>query len=222
MASPKIKICGVRSEEQAVEIAKLGVDYIGMIFYEKSPRHVSDGEARRIVQRVRELDGFSDRQVFVVGVFVNPSPVDLQRKIDEIGFDMVQLAGDESPALASVLKLPVIKTIRVRKESDLDTIPYYQSARKDITFLFDTYSEKAFGGTGKSFDYSILESRALFFKEHDIRYFIAGGLNPDNIFNVLKYGPFGVDVNSGVEVSPGVKDLEKISKVLSALGRSKK
>lgn len=214
MNNPKVKVCGVRTEEQAIQIAELGVDFIGMIFYEKSPRFLSDSEARRIVHRIREMEGYHERKVFTVGVFVNSSPVDIQRKIDDIGFDFVQLAGDESPSLVAALRIPVIKTLRIRKDADFDQMVTYQSVRKDIMFLFDTFSEKAFGGTGKSFDHGLLEQRAGFFKEHGMRFFVAGGLNPQNLPEVLKFSPYGVDLNSGVEISPGVKDLEKVEKVL--------
>jgi phosphoribosylanthranilate isomerase len=214
MNTPKVKVCGVRSAEQAVQIAELGADYIGMIFYERSPRFLSDSEARRIVHRIREMQGYHERTVFTVGVFVNSSPVDIQRKIDGIGFDIVQLAGDESPSVAASLPIPVIKTFRIRNDGDFDRMTLYHSVRQDILFLFDTFSEKAFGGTGKSFDHSLLEQRAEFFHKQGMRFFVAGGLNLQNLPDVLKLAPYGIDLNSGVEISPGVKDLEKVEQAL--------
>ncbi len=218
MVEPKVKICGVRSPDDAEAIAKLGVDYIGMIFYNKSPRYVTDDEARLIVERIRAYNRTAVKQVKTVGVFVNMSPWDIRSKSESIGFDIAQLHGNEQPSMAAVLKdIGIFKAIRCKHENDLDETLYFQSVRKDIVFLLDTYSEQAFGGVGQAFDYDILVNRQIFFKEHDTRYFIAGGLRADNIHLALKFEPYGLDLNSGVEHSPGVKDLEKVAKVMRIL-----
>lgn len=206
MAKPnppvKVKVCGTTRLEDALQAVECGADAIGFIFYRKSPRYVTAKTAKDICSK---LPPFVNR----VGVFVNETVETVNRIADRCGLDAVQLHGDESPAFCRKIRHRVIKAVRVKDAGSLKGLSRYPVDG----FLLDTYKEDQRGGTGEVFDWD-LARRA---KKHG-PIIIAGGLNPGNVKAAIqKAQPYGVDVSSGVEQSPGKKDPKKIKAFLKAV-----
>jgi phosphoribosylanthranilate isomerase len=172
-----------------------GADALGFVFFEKSPRFI---DPQRAAQIIAGLPPF----VQVVGLFVN-APLDfVNATADSCRLDIVQLHGDESPSYCDSVRRRVMKVFRVRGEESLAPMADYQVAG----FLLDAYSPKAYGGTGERFDWDCAVAAKRFGP-----IILAGGLDPDNVASaVARVAPFGVDVSSGVESSPGRKDPEKV------------
>ena len=191
----KVKICGITNLEDAQAAAEAGADALGFVFYPDSPRFIDPGKARAIIAKL---------PVFItsVGVFVDESEDLIRRIIREGGIQILQFHGSESPVLCTRFREKVIKAIRIKDEESISEMQMY-----DVdTFLLDTYLDCAKGGTGKTFNWKYAELA----KENG-RIILSGGLNPSNIGNaVRKLKPYGVDVSSGVEISPGKKDHVKI------------
>ncbi len=199
----KLKVCGLTEEGNIQEVLDQSPDFIGFIFYEKSPRNVNELRA----PFVRSLKG-----AVKVGVFVNATNEEIQSSVDFFGLDMVQLHGHESLEQVRELKskgVSIIKVFRVMDElpSELeDYAPYCD------LFLFDTYTPK-FGGSGKQFDWSIL-------KHVDHPFLLSGGIGTDDLTRIKSMNLrnlVGLDVNSKVELSPGVKDIEKVKSLKQQL-----
>ena len=191
----KVKICGMTQLKDALFAVEQGVDAVGFIFYKKSPRAVTMKTVREIITKLPPL-------VDTVGVFVNESAERLNKVADYCGLDLVQLHGEESPAFCRKIHRRVIKAFRVK---DLQSIK--QLEKFPVSgFLLDTFSDDLHGGTGKTFDWNL----ALSAKKMG-PVILAGGLTPRNILQAVRQvRPYGVDVCSGVEKSPGIKDLEKV------------
>ena len=191
----KVKICGMTQLKDALFAVEQGVDAVGFIFYKKSPRAVTMKTVRGIIKKLPPL-------VDTVGVFVNESAERLNKIADYCGLDLVQLHGEESPAFCRKIHRRVIKAFRVK---DLQSIK--QLEKFPVSgFLLDTFSDDLHGGTGKTFDWNL----ALPAKKMG-PVILAGGLTPRNILQAVRQvRPYGVDVCSGVEKSPGIKDLEKV------------
>jgi phosphoribosylanthranilate isomerase len=191
----KVKICGMTQLKDALFAVEQGADAIGFIFYKKSPRAVTMKAVREIIAKLPPL-------VDTVGVFVNESDSRVNKIADYCGLDLVQLHGEESPAFCRKIHRRVIKAFRVK---DLQTIK--QLEKYPVSgFLLDTFSDNLQGGTGKTFDWNL----ALPAKKIG-PVILAGGLTPRNIRQAIsQVRPYGVDVCSGVEKSPGIKDLEKV------------
>ena len=191
----KVKICGMTQLKDALFAVEQGVDAVGFIFYKKSPRAVTMKTVREIIKKLPPL-------VETVGVFVNESAERVNKMADYCGLDLVQLHGEESPAFCRKIRRRVIKAFRVK---DLQSIK--QLAKFPVSgFLLDTFSDNLHGGTGKTFDWNL----ALPAKKMG-PVILAGGLTPRNILQAVRQvRPYGVDVCSGVEKSPGIKDLEKV------------
>jgi len=187
----RIKICGVRRKEDIKVLKELKVDYAGFVLYPRSPRFVPP-EIRRSL--LREAEG-----ILKVAVVVNPTAEEA-RKILAEGFDLIQLHGDEEFSLAEEIGPErVIKAVRVKGEvPDVD-----QRWKEAHAILMDTYSPKAYGGTGRSFNWEIARSVV----ERGFRVILSGGLNSGNVAEAVKVvKPYGVDVSSGVELIRGQKD----------------
>lgn len=197
----RIKICGITRPEDARFAVDAGVDAIGFIFADKSRRKVDPDQARRII---RDLPPFVD----AVGVFVNSEAARVRELIEYCGLTVVQLHGRESVEFCQAMPVRVVKAFSIRPETtDQEFAPYAGVASG---LLFDTWHEKLAGGTGQVFDWSMLANIAI-----PRPLILAGGLGPDNVgAAVRQVRPFAVDVNSGVEVSPGVKDHGLISHVV--------
>lgn len=194
----RIKICGITDPVQAVEVARAGAHAIGLVFA-KSPRRVSMETARQIVQALPPM-------VQAIGVFVDEEPSRIKEIMDYCGLDMVQLHGNESPETCDALAPGVIKAVRIRTPVDLETVQRLEPFVRG--FLLDTWSPKAMGGTGETFDWSIATEARRRLKRPVI---LAGGLCPQNVAKAIaQVRPWGVDVSSGVEAAPGLKDLTKV------------
>ncbi len=195
----KVKICGITRPEDAVLCKELGADLIGVILYPKSPRFVPKDKRKEILQSAGEK--------IKVAVMVNPSKEEVFEVLDE-GFDLVQLHGDESLELAMSVGIErVIKAFRVR-----DRVPTIENGwRNAYAILLDTFSKESYGGTGKTFNWDIARSVV----DRGFKVLLSGGLNPENVAEGIgKVKPFGVDVSSGVELSPGIKDRDKLEKFI--------
>lgn len=192
----KVKICGITNLEDALAAAEAGADALGFVFYPESPRFIDPGKARAIIARL---------PVFItsVGVFVDESEELIRRIIREGGIQVLQFHGSESPVLCTRFREKAIKAIRIKDEQSIREMQMY-----DIdTFLLDTMVEGTSGGTGKPFNWKYAEMA----KEHG-RIILSGGLNPSNVGDAVRQvWPYGVDVSSGVETSPGKKDHKKIA-----------
>jgi phosphoribosylanthranilate isomerase len=197
----KLKICGITNLADARFCAGAGADYLGFIQYTKSPRFVSPRTAHDIIEWVYGPE--------TVGVFVNASVEEVNASIDIAGFDLAQLHGDESPWECSQIQVPVIKAFRIRPDIDLDTqrrtIEEYMPFVSYI--LLDTHHPDLYGGTGASFDWSVAELLS-----RDFPLFLAGGLDIENIESAIRrVQPFAIDVSSGLEERPGIKDMDKLT-----------
>lgn len=205
MNQPRIKVCGMTSMQQVQELAALGADYAGFIFYEKSPRFV----AGKIP--VDELKAFTGIQK--AGVFVNESAERILQIVADYGLNAVQLHGDETPEFAKELsaETTVIRAFRVRGDENLTELlsPYEDSVDY---FLFDTKAQE-YGGTGKKFDWSVLERASI-----NKPYFLSGGIGVDDAEQVKTFinnnNVFSLDVNSRFEIEPGVKDMEQVRRFM--------
>jgi phosphoribosylanthranilate isomerase len=199
----KIKICGFTNAENAQQAALAGIDAIGLNFYAKSPRHVNIDSAREIVAA---LPPFVNK----VGLFVNANPSLIDEVLCEVALDTLQFHGDESPSDCAQYEMPFIKAIRVSPEVDLikTANEYYQAG----ALLLDTYQSDFYGGSGKSFDWSLAKI------ELDLPIILAGGLTPDNVSAAIDIAqPYAVDVSSGVESAKGLKDIDKIRAFISSV-----
>lgn len=191
MAATRIKVCGITNLDDARQAVRLGVDSIGFIFA-NSPRQVT---AEQVHQIINKLPPF----INLTGVFVDEDIEEVQKTADYCGLDTLQLHGTETPEYCKQLKAwKVIKAFRVREKLEPKRMAAYEIAG----YLLDTYQPKRLGGTGKTFNWDLAVEA-----EEVGPIILAGGLNPDNITTaVKKVEPYGVDINSGVESSPGQKD----------------
>lgn len=205
----KIKVCGMRDAENIKAVAALNPDYMGFIFYKDSPRFADE----------LPLDVLDELPVTInkTAVFVNEDAKTISKLIDKYNFDFVQLHGNESPAFCKALKdeAIVIKAFGVDKSFDFKQLEKYKN--KADLFLFDTKTS-GHGGSGLTFDWSILDKY-----EMEIPFFLSGGLSPENIEEVksiIHPQFYGVDLNSKFEISPGLKDIEKLEKAFSIIKQS--
>ena len=192
MNTPRIKICGLMTEDDVYACNEYRPEYVGFMFYEKSRRYITPETASRF----REI---LDPSIRVVGVFVDAPASDVA-KIANLGIiDIVQLHGSESDRyieqLKGMIRLPVFKAISVR---DRDSIRQANMSSADMILV-----DSGTGGTGTVFNWELL-------KDINRDYFLAGGLSPDNVREALKLGPYALDVSSGVETG-GKKDKDKIA-----------
>jgi len=176
-----------------------GVDAVGFIFYKKSPRSVTMQAVRKIVL---ELPPFVDS----VGVFVNETAEQINKIADRCNLDRVQLHGNESPMFCKKIRRRVIKAIRVKDIQSLKKLSDYPVS----SFLLDTFSEDQYGGTGRVFDWNLAYPAKKYGP-----IILAGGLTPNNVRQAIqRIQPYGVDVCSGVESQPGIKDHKKMQTFL--------
>ena len=189
----KVKICGITNHQDASLAVALGVDALGFIFAQ-SPRQVTPEKAQDIVSTLPPF-------VQTVGVFVNEDPGRIKEVMQRCSLDLIQLHGDETPDVCNELMPHSIKAFQLKDESSLEDIRPYSG--KTRAFLFDTYSKDRRGGTGETFDWDL----AIKGKELGVPVILSGGLNPSNIGKAIStVMPYAVDVNSGIEESPGKKD----------------
>jgi phosphoribosylanthranilate isomerase len=203
----KIKICGLRRKEDALLAASLGADFLGFIFAAESPRYLAPMFAAEVIETVR---GRSAGSKFV-GVFRNEKPENVRAIAEGIGLDFVQLQGSETEDDIRQIGLPAIKALHVG-----DSVPDTNRHPGAVWLLFDTHDPQRAGGTGRAFDWSLLAA------QHCSKPFmLAGGLNPENVSEAIAaVGPDAIDVASGVESSPGVKDPKKLETLFELVRRA--
>jgi phosphoribosylanthranilate isomerase len=190
----RVKICGVTRLEDALLAARLGADALGFNFWPRSPRHLAPEAAAAIVRRLPP-------SVATFGVFVDPTREELLAALAVSGIGVVQLHGDEPPALCATLGVPVVKALRVRDRHDLARIASYDVR----AFLLDSASA-GYGGSGAAFDWDLAAGVA-----REVPVLLAGGLRPENVADAVRaVRPLGVDVASGVESAPGLKDAARM------------
>jgi phosphoribosylanthranilate isomerase len=200
--SVRVKICGITSLADAQVAVEAGADALGFVFYDRSPRFIPTNTAAEIS---RALPPFTLR----VGVFMNPSEELVRRAIDECGLGLLQFHGDEPPEFCTRFGLMSMKAFRVRDAGSLKELPKYQTD----AWLLDAYASDTFGGTGEKFNWSL----AMEVQKLGKPVFLAGGLTPENVAEAIRQvKPFGVDVSSGVEFSPGKKDHAKVRAFINA------
>lgn len=193
----RVKICGITRVEDALAAAELGCDAIGLVFYDKSPRHVSLDRATEIVAALPPF-------VSAVGLFVDASAETVRAVLDRVRLDLLQFHGDESPAYCNQFSMPYLKAVRVRPGTNL--LQYAADFAGARALLLDTYSEGVPGGTGQTFDWSLIPAAI------PKPIILAGGLNAGNVTDaVRRVLPYGVDVSGGVEQSKGIKDAAKMA-----------
>lgn len=198
------KICGITNLDDANVAVENGASAIGFIFYEKSPRTISINNAKSISKHL-------PKTIARVGVFVNHEKDFIRLAISEVPLDMIQLHGDETPDFCNQFDVPILKALRIKNEASLSVMDQYDVA----VFLLDTFSNDQYGGTGETFDWSVLNRK---FKTPII---LSGGLNSENILNAIDaVNPSAVDVNSGVESSPGKKDFNKLKSLFKNLNKT--
>jgi phosphoribosylanthranilate isomerase len=199
-----IKICGICRLEDGLAAAEAGADAIGFVFAE-SPRRI-DAEAARTI--ARDLPP----HVLRFGVFVDETPAEIARVVAAAELDRVQLHGFEEPMVRELVGTRVVKAFRARDESVIEEIAGWAVD----TFFLDTWTPEAAGGTGRPFDWGVARRAAQLG-----RLILAGGLTPDNVGTAIQeVRPFGVDVSSGVEEFPGVKDARRIRDFVDAVRRA--
>ena len=192
----KVKICGFTEAENAREAAIAGVDAVGLVFYDKSPRNVDIFRAQEIIEG---LPPFVNR----VGLFVNANPSFVDEVLCEVPLDTLQFHGDESLLDCSQYQMPFIKSFRVKPETNVLKVADEFSSASAI--LLDSFNPSAYGGTGEAFDWS------LACVDISLPIILAGGLNETNVSAAIsQVKPYAVDASSGVESAPGVKDIDKI------------
>jgi phosphoribosylanthranilate isomerase len=196
----KLKVCGMREPENIRDVAALAPDFMGFIFYAKSPRYV--GEDFTLPKNL-------SNEVKRVGVFVNEDAVEIIKKAEALNLDYVQLHGTESVQECEKLKknnIGVIKVFSVDDQFDFETTKAYESV-VDF-FLFDTKG-KYYGGNAKTFNWNLLKKYG-----QRVPFFLSGGLSPENseegLQSLAGMNLYALDINSGVETSPAVKDINKI------------
>lgn len=201
MSGPLVKICGITRAEDADAAVALGASAVGFIFWPKSPRYIEPAAALAIVRR---LPAF----VTPVGVFVNETADTMNAVADVARLGAIQLHGDESPSMLAALQRPVIRALS--GEAIVDAAGQWPAA---VTLLIDAHDPVRRGGTGRTVDWTVAARVAA-----TRRVVLSGGLNADNIAAAIAtVRPFGIDVSSGVEQAPGVKDHEKLAALFAQL-----
>jgi len=198
----RVKMCGITRMADAMQAAELGADALGFVFYEASPRHITPQDAAVII---RELPPF----VSVVGLFVNASQQQIDAALQLCPLDVLQLHGDESPEFCAAQVRRVIKAVPVREAGDIVRIADF-----DCPVLLDAKAPPGvYGGTGSSFDWELVRH-----VEHAHPLILAGGLDAANVNLAMAVRQWhALDVSSAVEVSPGIKDAEKMRLFMQAV-----
>ncbi len=198
--STKVKICGLTSLHDARFVSGAQVHYMGFIFFEESPRYIEPAEAGAIINWIEGPE--------CVGVFVNQPLDDVNMIARQTGVDLVQLHGTESPDYCRLVEKPVIKVIHVEPEGgDPDLQQAVEPYLDVVDFLmFDTRIKGKWGGTGRTFDWSLLKKIS-----GEKPFFLSGGINAHNVRKACKQiNPYAVDLSSSLESEPGRKDFDKV------------
>ena len=210
MSAVKVKICGLTSAKAVATAVDAGADLVGVVFFPKSPRAVTPARAATLLAP-------APRRVLRVGLFVDPDDELLDNVLTHVRLDLLQLHGNESPELAAAIGrawgLPVMKAVGVSSAADLDAARDYEGAVDRL--MFDAKPPKGAtrpGGNARAFDWTLLAGR-----KWKVPWMLAGGLTAANVARAIRLsGARAVDVSSGVESAPGVKDPAKIRRFIKA------
>ena len=199
----RLKICGITRPQDADQVVAVGADGLGLIFYPPSPRYVDITAAAAIAAQVPPLTD-------VIAVFVNPSAEQVDRVLQRVAVSALQFHGDESAAFCNSFGVPYIKTLRV---SDQDSLVTRCVGHPDAgAVLLDTHDAALYGGTGRSFPWRLAR------EVEQVPVILAGGLTEQTVSKAIRVsGAYAVDVSSGVESSPGIKDANKIARFARAV-----
>jgi phosphoribosylanthranilate isomerase len=203
----ELKVCGITTSEDIMELIPLKISRLGFIFYHQSKRYVY---GKLIEDGLKAIP----KHIKKTGVFVNAEISEIEQIVEQYNLDSIQLHGDETPDFCRHFrtKTEVIKTISIKDKSSFETVKEYKNAC-DL-FLFDTQSEH-YGGTGKTFPWEWLEAFTL-----DKPFYLSGGISLENveeIKNIKHQKLLGIDINSKFEIRPGIKDIEKIKQLISLI-----
>ncbi len=209
----RIKVCGMTSSEQVLQLDEMGVEFAGFIFYPKSPRYVYRFMPRPEIKKIK------GKGINKVGVFVNAPIEEVLQTVDDCGLYLVQLHGDETPKYCEKIAdyVTVVKAFRLREE---DNVLWKVKDYNDIAdmFLFDTEGA-GYGGTGRKFDWNVLKGLNI-----GKPFFLSGGIEPSDTDKLKDFSKepvakdlFSIDVNSKFEISPGIKDMEALSSFIQSV-----
>jgi phosphoribosylanthranilate isomerase len=192
-----VKICGITRHTDAQTATALGAQALGFVFFAKSPRNIPVVSAGNIVNALPPF-------ITAVGLFVNPTAGEVESVLRDVPLNLLQFHGDEAPEFCAQFGAPYIKAVRVK--AGLDLLQYAQVYRAARGLLLDAFVDGTHGGTGSTFDWSLIPAGL------PLPVILSGGLNSENVGNAIRLvSPWAVDVSSGVEASPGVKDPQKIA-----------
>lgn len=216
MKRPWIKFCGLTRPTDVRAAVQAGADLIGLNFWTDSPRAVSFGLGQKLCDIAHSTPiPKSRRKVRTVAVFVNPDDELVQGVLEHVKPDILQFHGDESPSFCRSFEHPFIKGFQLESAASAQSIPDYLGEYA-VGYLVDAYSPDQRGGTGRRLDLEVAKA-AL----RTDRGFLAGGLTPDNIEEIVRsVGPFGVDVASGIEELPGIKSTREMAQFVAAVTRA--
>lgn len=205
MARTRIKICGIREPAHAKVAAEAGADAIGLVFFAKSPRHVTPGEARAIAAGLPPF-------VMAVGLFVDAGEDEIRRTLDEVPLGLIQFHGGESPEFCERFGVPYLRAVPMGEGIDL--LEYARRFHRARALLLDAHAPGEPGGTGRTFDWARIP------RELPLPLILSGGLNATNVAAAVReVRPWAVDVSSGVEAERGRKDPAKIVEFIRSVRR---
>lgn len=215
----KVKICGVRTYDDAMAIIEAGADLIGFNFYPESPRYITPGDCMRLTVRLETALRDRLAKIMLIGVFVNSERANMHAIFRDCHLDMIQLSGDEPPEVLEYLGERAYKVVRPTSAEELEQIVATYPRRKlSPAWMVDTYRPGEYGGTGKIANWGLARRLA-----QQMSIVLAGGLRADNVAEAIReVNPWGVDVASGVESTPGVKDMEKVRDFIRAVRECEK
>ena len=201
MSNVKVKVCGISNTEMVKQLVKLELDFIGFIFYKKSPRYVSN----QIAKNLSNIDFSNTRPVCV---YVNPTKDYVLETSSYFDNPILQFHGEEPESFCNSFNLEYWKAIRVKNSSSFAEILSYQSAK---AILLENHKDGLYGGTGEAFDWSLIKSH----DHQNKKIILSGGINIENVDNAKDTLPWCIDLNSGVESSEGKKDIKLITNILN-------
>ena len=203
MINPKIKICGVSDIDILKQLINFNLDYVGFIFYSKSPRFVDEA----FLEKIQDID-FKDTRP--VCVYVNTDEDFIYKTSSFFNNPILQFHGDEDQNFCETFGLDYWKAIRIKDENDIEKISEYNSAS---AILLENHKDGTYGGTGESFNWELLKDI-----DNDFQNFVlSGGINSENVDNALKTNSWCLDLNSGVESQEGIKDILLIKDILKTI-----
>jgi phosphoribosylanthranilate isomerase len=203
----RVKICGITSTKDAQSVCDAGVDAIGLVFYEKSPRNVSIQQGANICASLPPF-------VNSVGLFLDAPAEFVNSVLASVPLDLLQFHGSETPDYCAAFNRPYIKAVGMKNMQFDDFSHYADQFTEAKGFLVDSHGAGKAGGTGETFDWSNVP------QDYDKPVILAGGLNPENVADALKQlDIYGIDLSSGVESTPGKKDEQKIIKLMEEVKR---